>query len=145
MNARQSFRQIWKQDRGALGGGPAPLIQFVPKGQGYTTTGPDAAGNRVINLSPKARKNLKAPVGSDANWNARYAVEHEFARVLGPDAPLASSDGNAGAGLANAVANHLLHTRNTGKGNPTKFMRNHLPYFGQDSRAIRWPLPPPTT
>lgn len=140
MSARRNYQRIWKQDRRYLGGGPAPNIQFVPKGQGYTTTGPDTAGNRVINVSPKARKNLKAAPGSDANWNARYALEHEFARVLGPDAPLASQNGDAGAGLANMVANRLLHRRNTGKGNPTRAFRKKLPYFGSNSQQIRWPL-----
>jgi hypothetical protein len=27
----------------------------------------------------------------------------------------------------------------TGKGNPKKYLRNHLPYFGQNPRTIRWP------
>ena len=132
--ASRDYHRIWKQDRLYFGeqGMPAPNVLFVPNGQGYTTTG--AVGDRwgaprVINIGLTARQQLTSRKPQPRN-SARYAIEHEFGRYFGPDQPLAADGGNAGAGLANPVANCLAHRRNTGRGDPSRVLRGRLPYWG---------------
>ena len=144
--ASRDYHRIWKQDRGYFGerGMPAPNVLFVPNGRGYTTTG--AVGDRwgaprVINIGLTAREQLTSSK-SQARNSARYAIEHEFGRYFGPDQPLASDSGNAGAGLANLVANCLAHERNTGRGDPSRILRNRLPYWGQNPATIMFPEAP---
>jgi hypothetical protein len=127
---------------------PAPTLMFSKKGQGYTTTGtvdrtdvPTPGQARAIQLGPNARRALKHydPKGGKDPSGIRYAIEHEFGRYFGPDQPLSSgASGNAGAGLANAVANRLTRARNKGT-NPKPYLRKKLPYFGQDPAQIKWP------
>lgn len=50
----------------------------------------------------------------------------------------AVADGNAGAGLANAVANRLTAPRNK-RTNPKPYLHKKLPYYGQNPRGIKWP------
>ena len=122
----------------------APNVLFVANGEGYTTTG--AVGNqwgapRVINIGLTARQQLTSGKPQTRN-SARYAIEHEFGRYFGPDQPLVADGGNAGAGLANLVANNLAHWRNTGRGNPTRILRNRLPHWGQNPMTIMFPQGP---
>ena len=146
--ASRDYRSIWKQDRGYFGerGMPAPNVLFVANGQGYTTTGAEGdrwGAPRVININPTARHQLARlnVKGSDPT-GVRYAIEHEFGRYFGPDQPLASDSGNAGAGLANLVANCLAHERNTGRGDPSRILRSRLPYWGQNPATIMFPEAP---
>ncbi len=145
-SASRDYHRIWKQDRRYFGdqGMPAPNMLFVPNGQGYTTTG--AVGDqwgapRVINIGLTARQQLTSSKPQARN-SARYAIEHEFGRYFGPDQPLVSGDGNAGAGLANLIANCLAHTRNTGRGNPSMTLRERLPYWGRNPATIMFPGEP---
>lgn len=149
--ARRNFEAIWKQDRRYLGGKgqSAPNLQFVPKGHGYTTTGTvDRADSiatpgmpRSIRLGPNARRALKHydPKSGKDPSGIRFAIEHELGRYFGPDQPLTSPDGNAGAGGANAVANRLTRARNQKGKNPRPYFRKHLPYLDQDPGSILWP------
>lgn len=116
-------------------------MQFVPRGQGYTTTQIDPGGvGRSINISPNARRALKQfdPKSGKDPSGIRFAIEHELGRVFGSDSQFTATSGNAGSGPANAVANRLITARNKGK-NPRPYLRKHLPYFGQDPHAITWP------
>lgn len=151
--ARRNYQRIWKQDRRYLGdkGMPPPNLLFIPPGHGYTTTGTvdrtdsstTAGMPRAIRLGPNARRALKHydPRSAKDPSGIRFAIEHEFGRYFGPDQPLSSGNADAGAGLANAVANRLTRARKKGV-NPTAYFQNHLPYYGQDPRTILWPLPP---
>jgi len=145
-SASRDYQRIWKQDRRYFGeqGMPAPNVLFVANGQGYTTTG--AVGDhwgapRVINIGLTARQQLTSRKPQPRN-SARYAIEHEFGRYFGPDQPLAAGSGNAGAGLANLVANCLAHKRNTGRGDPSRILRNRLPYWAQNPATIMFPGQP---
>jgi hypothetical protein len=142
-SASRDYERIWKEDRRYFGdpGKPAPNVLFVATGEGYTTTG--AVGDqwgapRVINIGLTAREQLTSTKPQPRN-SARFAIEHEFGRYFGPDLPLVSGSGNAGAGLANLVANCLAHNRNTGRGNPRRILRNRLPYWGQNPATIMFP------
>lgn len=143
-----NYQRIWKQDRRFLGAprAPAPFVKNVKKGSGYASTGSVGGGAsgpqpanapKLIRIGPGARRQLQSRNPS-AQSSARNAIEHEFARVY-QDPSGTGSSASAGSGVANAVANRLAHFRNTGKGNPRRYNRKHLPYFGQNPRSITWP------
>jgi hypothetical protein len=145
--ARRNYQRIWKQDRRYFGakGQPAPRVVLNVKGGDYTAPGPD--GTRTISLSQYTTKEL---LSQKRKWQneGRFTIEHELARVFGPDKPLATGTPNQGAGLANAVPNRLARSRNAqgparrvATRKVRRYNRNHLPYYGQDPTQIKWPMP----
>jgi hypothetical protein len=146
ISASREYERIWKQDRRYFGDQdmPAPNMLFVANGEGFTTTGAEGdqwGAPRIINIGLTARRQLTSGKLQPRN-SVRFAIEHEFGRYFGPDLPLVSGGGNAGAGLANLVANSLVHTRNTGRGDPSRILHNKLPYWGQNPATIMFPKQP---
>lgn len=144
-----NYQRIWKQDRQFLGaeGMPAPLVVLNtpkgPKGAG-ASTGPDARGGRTIFLAPGTTRNLHVTRGEKVGApRARALVEHEFARVYQGDNIMVSGGANKGGQSANNLAKALARHRNSGGGNPERYARKHLPYFGQNPQTIPWPVTPP--
>ena len=121
----------------------SPRVAFVPRGQGYTTSGIDNWGDVVyIQVGPAAARQL-ASKDPKVRGGPRYAILHEFGRVFGPTSAYQAEGANVGSGKANEFANRALRYIN-GKLTEKQFRewaKHSMPQWGKDPATITVPAP----
>ncbi len=137
--AHAAIVRIWNQTRGYLGApkAPAPVVVFVPKGEGYTYTQENGQGIRAIHINPRAAKQIASSKPASAKAG-RFAILHEFARVYQNDQVFNNANSNVGAGVANGFANRVLQKMNGDKkADPKAYAKKHFSdHFGKSPRKI---------
>ena len=121
----------------------SPRVAFVPRGQGYTTSGVDNWGDVVyIQVGPAAARQL---VSKDPKvmGSPRYAILHEFGRVFGPTSAYQAEGANVGSGKANEFANRALRYINDKltKKQFREWAKHSMPQWGKDPATITVPAP----